>query len=354
MSDDKTPCYDDLRQAFEAGYVQGVTLARQQESAPDDWATCLRELVDAMKRYEMEADTQAPYDHRRMMAQAESLIAGVSEAEQLIDTTPVKEEPDPLPSPLDGVHKLAEFGRRCFEDAITEGGDVEWDVAFEHAQAIGLLEPEHRDQPCDDEQACRCSEVGVDFPTTCYRVPNQFKPLFRGGFDTTSQPPAQDCDECIGTTALDDSVGMLATMLIEANTHRQPDFIIGDREHPYLLRWWLNKEADASSVYLHQILRDDDDRALHDHPWDSTSIVLKGVLRERYLDGRSRELGPGTIASRKAEDAHRLEIVDGPVWTLFITGQRRREWGFYCPQGWRHWKDFVDPTDPGQPGPGCD
>ena len=146
----------------------------------------------------------------------------------------------------------------------------------------------------------------------------------------------------------------LAQLLIEANTHREPDFVIGGDYHPYLRRWWLQRDVNTSSIYLHQVLRDDDDRALHDHPWDSTSVILRGVLREVLPGAQSRELRTGTIVTRKAEDAHRLEVIKGPVWTLFITGNRRREWGFHCPQGWRHWKDFVDPDNPGQPGRGCD
>jgi hypothetical protein len=40
-------------------------------------------------------------------------------------------------------------------------------------------------------------------------------------------------------------------------------------------------------------------------------------------------------------------------WSLFITGPRRREWGFWCPKGFVHWKKFVDMKNPGEVGPGC-
>ena len=29
------------------------------------------------------------------------------------------------------------------------------------------------------------------------------------------------------------------------------------------------------------------------------------------------------------------------LWSLFITGPVIREWGFHCPNGWRHWKQFT-------------
>lgn len=56
---------------------------------------------------------------------------------------------------------------------------------------------------------------------------------------------------------------------------------------------------------------------------------------------------------RTAKFAHRLELVQGPVWTIFITGPRIREWGFYCPKGWRHWTVFTDKTG-NNIGKGCD
>lgn len=44
-----------------------------------------------------------------------------------------------------------------------------------------------------------------------------------------------------------------------------------------------------------------------------------------------------------------------PVWTIFITGRTVREWGFFCPQGWKHWKKFVSVRKGGNStGAGCD
>lgn len=116
--------------------------------------------------------------------------------------------------------------------------------------------------------------------------------------------------------------------LITKAERRAPDFVIGPSDNPYLKRWYLKRDRQQGNIYLHQVLRDDDDRALHDHPWDSQSVVLKGVLREVMADS-SRVLYAGDNASRAAEVAHRLEVVEGPVWTLFITGPWRREWGFH-------------------------
>ncbi len=146
--------------------------------------------------------------------------------------------------------------------------------------------------------------------------------------------------------------------LIRRTTQRPPDFVIGGDDRPYLRRWWLIPRNPFLNVYLHQILRSDDDRALHDHPWASCSIILRG----RYLDWTQRrwiqigeELSAGMIKFRWPTDAHRLELIDDkPCWTLFITGPRVRQWGFLCPQGWKHWKEFTKPGFPGEKGPGCE
>lgn len=131
---------------------------------------------------------------------------------------------------------------------------------------------------------------------------------------------------------------------------RQPDFVIGDN---YLRRWWVVPRNEGCNVYLHEINRSDDDRALHDHPWDNTSQLLLGSYIEHTPEGSFQRVA-GDIVTRKATDAHRLDIVPGEkAVSLFMTGPKLREWGFHCPQGWRHWRDFVDERDTGQVGRGC-
>lgn len=92
----------------------------------------------------------------------------------------------------------------------------------------------------------------------------------------------------------------LRTILVDSVRLREPDFIIGNPQDPYLIRYWLRRDRPEGSIYLHCIRKSDDDRALHDHPWSSTSLVLEGTLRE-ILPGGSRLLTPGTIVSRSAE-----------------------------------------------------
>src|SRR5690606_8416676 len=67
---------------------------------------------------------------------------------------------------------------------------------------------------------------------------------------------------------------------------RQPDFIVGadNPEGPYLERWYLLPRNRVLNVYLHRFLRDDDDRALHDHPWAWLSLLLQGSYVEHTID----------------------------------------------------------------------
>jgi len=140
--------------------------------------------------------------------------------------------------------------------------------------------------------------------------------------------------------------------IIRRSDGSRPDFVIGLPEDPYLIRWWMIPRNREGNHYRHCILKSDDDRALHDHPWDSVSVVLEGVLKEHLSDGSSRILEIGKPYFRKATDAHRLEVIEGPVWTDFFTGPKVREWGFHCPQGWVHWKEFTA-ENPGEIGRGC-
>lgn len=141
---------------------------------------------------------------------------------------------------------------------------------------------------------------------------------------------------------------------------RAPDFVIGDPAKPYLRRWWVIPRNRFFNIYLHQILADDDDRALHTHPWVNCSILLKGGYIEHLPEGKMKFRRKFFPYFRKASAAHRLELYKKiwvwrraglkkrlefipiqPAWSLFITGPKIQEWGFICPQGFKHWRDYL-------------
>lgn len=115
----------------------------------------------------------------------------------------------------------------------------------------------------------------------------------------------------------------------------------------YLVRWRL-LQTPWFAVYLHHILRSDDDRALHDHPWSFASVILAGGYFEHTPRGRFWRQ-PGSIILHRAEELHRIELgpsraaIGGtlPAWTLVFCGRRRRPWGFSTAAGWRESAPYL-------------
>lgn len=95
------------------------------------------------------------------------------------------------------------------------------------------------------------------------------------------------------------------------------------------------------NLYLHRILLDDQDRHLHNHPWEwCYSLVLAGGyteqrLREWRLTGAltdRRRMRPFSINRLGREDYHRIIGLHGKeVWTLVLAGRKGNEWGFLVP-----------------------
>lgn len=161
--------------------------------------------------------------------------------------------------------------------------------------------------------------------------------------------------------------GLVNPLLAYAERHK-PDFVIGGQEAPYLRRWWLIPRNPLLNVYLHQILRSDDDRALHCHPWLNLSIILRGYYVEIMPIRQSQATGfdfvqgftkgrfrlPRDIIFRRAKHRHRLSLDRGiHCWSLFITGPRIRTWGFHCRSRFVPWQEFTAPNNPGEIGQGC-
>lgn len=110
----------------------------------------------------------------------------------------------------------------------------------------------------------------------------------------------------------------------------------------YLRRWILAK-LFGWQLFLHQIVRPDHDRCLHDHPWGFIGIILKGGYIEELPDGIFRTNKPGRIINRmSANFTHRIHKLLAPAsWTLLVRGPYKREWGFFTPKGWLSWKSFL-------------
>jgi hypothetical protein len=107
---------------------------------------------------------------------------------------------------------------------------------------------------------------------------------------------------------------------------------LGKPECPYVERWVA--DFGLFSIRIHKWLASDDNRALHDHPWDYYTMVLKGNyydIGETPYDSYSLWSGfPWKLHFRKAERRHWVKLGDEvPTWTILFTGPEKREWGFW-------------------------
>lgn len=99
-------------------------------------------------------------------------------------------------------------------------------------------------------------------------------------------------------------------------------------------RYHLVESPEWNVRYHHIMTSDPSD--LHDHPWDYVTTLLAGAYVEVTPLGSMLYRAPCTLV-RRAEDAHRLELPEGPVWSLLVTGPVRRPWGFHTEAGWVPW-----------------
>lgn len=150
-----------------------------------------------------------------------------------------------------------------------------------------------------------------------------------------------------------------------------------DGQHVYMGRWWLFNAYPGAygdhpqprhipwlpSVRIHHICRADQDRDLHDHPWNARTIVLRGWYREerpfeqtttreiRSHDGINLMYGGirlnfdrevGYTGRLLFGQYHRIsEVSEGGVWTLFITGRKRGTWGFMVDDKKVPWRTYL-------------
>ncbi len=117
--------------------------------------------------------------------------------------------------------------------------------------------------------------------------------------------------------------------------------IAGSDKEDYLYRRFLLPRNRICNIYLHRFQGSDDARALHDHPWYSVSILLKGNLIEHLPNNQSKVIRAGQITIRGPKFLHRIELPrQQTAVTLFCTGPVVRIWGFACPNGWVPWRKF--------------
>jgi hypothetical protein len=115
----------------------------------------------------------------------------------------------------------------------------------------------------------------------------------------------------------------------------------------YLRRFHLVRRK-LFGVYLHKILRADNDRYPHSHPWGFYTLILKGGYTEQVVheDGTvaTYDRRPGSIHYVPRRGYwHSVRKLHGPcTWSLVFRGRRNeRHWGYL------RYMDFWPATGPG-------
>lgn len=117
-----------------------------------------------------------------------------------------------------------------------------------------------------------------------------------------------------------------------------PDY---DSDGDYLVRLRII-QTPLFGIYLHRFDGPDPRPTLHDHPWNFTSIVLRGGYVERRLDPITMEVNE-THRVRwtnriKTHDAHAImRLLRVPTWTLMLVGRRVRTWGYLESNDFGEW-----------------
>lgn len=125
-----------------------------------------------------------------------------------------------------------------------------------------------------------------------------------------------------------------------------PRYSIGKGSDVYLDRYDL-LDTPWFAVVLHCFRRGDADPELHNHPWRwALSMVLSGgYSEERVIRGSvyRRTVRPGRLNLIWADTYHRVDLLEGECWTLFVTGSKSQSWGFKDRWTGRvtPWREFV-------------
>ena len=112
----------------------------------------------------------------------------------------------------------------------------------------------------------------------------------------------------------------------------------------YMRRYKVFKssaERAELSIYLHQILRPDEDIEYHNHPWEwgYAFILYGGYVEHRQIRSQLEErvhvpedvvqLGRNVRLGREFHRVHAL--LKGESWSVCIVGPKMRNWGFKHP-----------------------
>jgi hypothetical protein len=116
-----------------------------------------------------------------------------------------------------------------------------------------------------------------------------------------------------------------------------PRFCLGVDENGNLFpKWWM-----PFGIRIHHIKREDE-RVLHDHPFDYRTIIMRGWYDEQDIFGYSNIRGAGQTVKARAQHFHRIATMPkAGVWTLFIIGKKINRWGFIVGGKKIYYRDYL-------------
>jgi hypothetical protein len=100
------------------------------------------------------------------------------------------------------------------------------------------------------------------------------------------------------------------------------------------------------AVYVHHILRSDEDDHLHSHPWSYISFILEGAYKEDYtyppFNTRVRQQNyySGDVVYHHATDTHKIKLISDQVWSLVLTWGRPHPWSYNTDKGLVDHKEY--------------
>jgi len=134
---------------------------------------------------------------------------------------------------------------------------------------------------------------------------------------------------------------------------------VNGKDSLYLRRFyvWQRKlgqgQEKRGALFLHALMRSDNDRHCHDHPWAFWTLCLWGGYDELLgVFGSDRIRGwrpfrPGQSLSNPAAHVHKVKLRrdadwrERPCWTLVKVGPACRVWGFHTAEGFVAWQEYL-------------
>ncbi|MBV1879972.1 MAG: hypothetical protein KUG79_20190 [Pseudomonadales bacterium] len=106
----------------------------------------------------------------------------------------------------------------------------------------------------------------------------------------------------------------------------------------YLQRWCVTERSRRGNQYLHHIMAADEP-VMHDHPWDFKSTILAGGYTEMTPAGEVI-YRQGDVVEKSATDLHYIAAVLPNTWSMILTGESVRDWGFLLDDEWVSHNDY--------------